>query len=209
MDCKECFAICVSAEKYRYDNWAWGYFVMEFCKSCGQPFDNDQAKFCEYCGTPRAQSGGYCKNCGSPVMQHETTCQVCGVATGNGVPNQNLGFDDFTVRYGGMNYNDSNIYESNPYGETTYGMPYTGTRSRIMAGVLAIFLGCWGAHNFYLGNTKTAVTQLTLSIVGTFLTCIGIGALILAGTSIWAFIEGVMLLSRQVEYDGYGQKLIG
>jgi TM2 domain-containing membrane protein YozV len=45
-------------------------------------------------------------------------------------------------------------------------MAAPGAKSKMAAGLLGIFLGCWGVHNFYLGYTGKAVGQLVLSIVG-------------------------------------------
>ena len=42
-----------------------------------------------------------------------------------------------------------------------------GSKSKIAAGLLGIFLGAFGVHNFYLGYTSKAVGQLLL----TLLTC--------------------------------------
>ena len=48
------------------------------------------------------------------------------------------------------------------------------------AGLLGIFLGGLGIHNFYLGYTGKAIAQIALSI------CFGAGA-------IWGLIEGIMI----------------
>ena len=61
-----------------------------------------------------------------------------------------------------------------------------GGKSRVAAGVLALLLGAFGIHNFYLGYTGKALFQL----LGTLLTC-GILAFPIA---IWAFIEGILIL---------------
>ena len=47
--------------------------------------------------------------------------------------------------------------------------PAPDAKSKLVAGLLAIFLGTFGVHNFYLGYTGKAVTQLVLSIVGILL----------------------------------------
>lgn len=39
-------------------------------------------------------------------------------------------------------------------------------KSRLVALLLGIFLGSYGAHNFYLGKPKRAVIQLALCIIG-------------------------------------------
>ena len=47
-------------------------------------------------------------------------------------------------------------------------------QSKLAAGLLGIFLGGLGVHNFYLGNTGKAVAQLLLTLVGWILsrTCL-------------------------------------
>lgn len=70
---------------------------------------------------------------------------------------------------------------TNPqYGEA-YGV---SDKSKVVAGILGIVLGGFGAGRFYIGDTKTGVLQLVVSL----LTC-GIG-------SLWGFIDGILLLVR-------------
>ena len=67
-----------------------------------------------------------------------------------------------------------------------YGPPAYPGKSKVAAGILALLLGAFGIHNFYLGYTGKALFQL----LGTLLTC-GILAFPIA---IWAFIEGILIL---------------
>lgn len=70
-------------------------------------------------------------------------------------------------------------YAQQPYGQQgytqqgqPYGQPTFATsvpvgyqqKSKIIAGILGIFLGGLGIHNFYLGRTTRAVIQLVLTI---------------------------------------------
>ena len=74
------------------------------------------------------------------------------------------------------------------------------SKSRIVAGLLAIFLGSLGIHNFYLGYTKKAVAMLLITLLSFFL---------LSGiTSIWGLIEGIMILTKTINVDGTGKELI-
>ena len=71
-------------------------------------------------------------------------------------------------------------------------------KDHIAAGLLAIFLGVFGMHKFYLGYNQTAFIMLTVSIVGSIFT------MGLAAAVIWviAIIEGVMYLTKsQTEFD--------
>ena len=70
-------------------------------------------------------------------------------------------------------------------------------KSKLAAGLLGLFLGGYGVHNFYLGNTKRAVIQLLLTIF----TC-GLA-------SIWGFVEGILILTGASGYqtDSSGRRL--
>lgn len=115
--------------------------------------------------------------------------------------------------YGG--YQPPQYSQSSPYGQP-YQQPYYQyvptpppgyhQKSRMAAGLLAILLGVLGVHNFYLGFTSRGVVQLVVSLVGGILTC-GMATL---AVWIWAFIEGVLLLSgsRSRMFDGNGVSLI-
>lgn len=74
--------------------------------------------------------------------------------------------------------------------------PGYAPKSKIAAGILGIFLGSIGVHNFYLGYTGKAIAQLLIAV----LTC-GIGA---AVTSIWGLIEGILILTGSINVDGKG-----
>ena len=71
-------------------------------------------------------------------------------------------------------------------------------KSKVCAGLLAIFLGSLGVHNFYLGNTGKAVAQLLITLLGS---CIVIGPAI---SGIWALIEGIMILTGSIKTDAKG-----
>ena len=72
-------------------------------------------------------------------------------------------------------------------------------KSKIAAGLLGIFLGSFGVHNFYLGYTGKGVAQLLI----TLLTC-GFGACV---TSIWGLVEGILILTGSINTDGNGNPL--
>jgi TM2 domain-containing membrane protein YozV len=64
-----------------------------------------------------------------------------------------------------------------PYGVDQFGRPYSD-KSKIVAGILQLFLGGVGAGRWYTGHYGIAVAQL--------ITCGGLG--------IWALIDGIILL---------------
>jgi TM2 domain-containing membrane protein YozV len=67
--------------------------------------------------------------------------------------------------------------------------PIPGQKSKLAAGLLGIFLGGFGIHNFYLGFPGRGVAQLLLTLVGWIL--LGLGPLI---AWIWGLIEGITIL---------------
>jgi len=96
-------------------------------------------------------------------------------------------------------------------------------KSRIIAGILALFCGPLGIHNFYLGYHNKAGIQLGLMIFGIISFIINsfiinalsttipiaiIGFFIVLGVRIWTFIEAIMLFVGTIKIDGKGNELI-
>ena len=78
-----------------------------------------------------------------------------------------------------------------PYGVDRYGRPYSD-KSKIIAGVLQIVLGTFGAGRWYTGHYGIAVAQL--------LTCGGLG--------VWSLVDGIIMLAGDVT-DPEGRPLHG
>lgn len=72
--------------------------------------------------------------------------------------------------------------------------PNVSDKSKVVAGLLGILLGTFGAGRFYIGDTKTGVLQLIVSLV----TC-GLGGL-------WGVIDGILILVNG-GVDGQGRPL--
>lgn len=68
-------------------------------------------------------------------------------------------------------------------------MASAAPKSKVAAGLLGIFLGGLGIHNFYLGRTGRAVAQLLISILS-----LGYLAWV---SWIWGVIEGIIILTAQ------------
>lgn len=69
-----------------------------------------------------------------------------------------------------------------PYGFDPTGRPYSD-KTRLVAGLLQLFAGGFGAGRFYTGHTGIAIAQL--------LTCGGLG--------IWALIDAILMFSGSVD----------
>jgi TM2 domain-containing membrane protein YozV len=121
----------------------------------------------------------YCKNCANEIPNQAVVCVKCGCPT-------NAGYN--------FCYNCGNQVLPGAVICTTCGVLIANgaAKSKIAAGLLGIFLGGFGVHNFYLGYTTKAVIQLILTIVS----C-GIG-------SIWGFIEGILILTGSINTDAKG-----
>lgn len=73
-------------------------------------------------------------------------------------------------------------------------------KSKVAAALLAFFLGTLGVHNFYLGYTAKATTQLVLFLVGCFFFWLIVPILLLIVVPIWAFVEFIMILVGGGQY---------
>lgn len=80
-----------------------------------------------------------------------------------------------------------------------------GDNKKILAGILAIFVGWAGIHKFILGYQKEGIILLVVSVIGFVLTCIGIGVFLVWATGLIGLIEGIIYLTKSDEefYNTY------
>lgn len=130
--------------------------------------------------------GKFCTNCGAKLEENQEKCASCGKV---------LKVKSTTST------NTTNNAKPEQTTTTTYtnGAP----KSKICAGLLGIFLGVFGVHNFYLGYTGKGVAQLLLTLVA-WIFCF-IGPMV---ASIWGLIEGIMILSGSIDKDANGNPLV-
>ena len=127
----------------------------------------------------------FCKNCGKEVANNAAVCLSCGVAVGQGnsyCPNCGA-----TTNPNAAICTACGVAIARP-------VPVGEQKSKMVAGLLGLFLGGLGIHNFYLGYTGKAIGQIVLTM------CFGIGA-------IWGFIEGIMILCGSINKDAKGVPL--
>lgn len=117
----------------------------------------------------------FCTNCGQELNKDVRFCLNCG---------QEIKKEEKIIN----ETNNNNKPISN-----------NGQKSKIAAGLLGIFLGSLGVHNFYLGYNGKAVAQLLI----TLLSC---GALSIV-SSIWGLVEGILILTGSINVDAYGNPL--
>ena len=130
----------------------------------------------------------YCKNCGNQMDEGGSVCVHCGYERGDGnqyCPNCGTKLDASATFCSGCGIPLTPEAASNS----------SVAKSRLAAGLLGIFVGGFGVHNFYLGFTGKGVAQLLLTVF-----CCGIGW-------IWGFIEGIMILAGAINMDFNGVPL--
>lgn len=126
----------------------------------------------------------YCKNCGATIDPQATICVRCGFAKGTGT--------SFCHNCGQPTQSGSSVCLS--CGHALSGAA-AGQKSKLIAVLLAFFLGNFGVHDFYLGYTKYGIIKIVLTC------CTGIGG------SIWAFIDFIRLLTGSLHTDANGVEL--
>lgn len=135
----------------------------------------------------------YCRTCAKEVAPEAIVCVGCGVPPRNG-----------------HQYCQNCQAPTDPAAEIctkcgvrlATGPPAQGTRSKMAAGLLGVFLGGLGIHRFYLGYTGIGVAQLVLSLFG-LVTC-GITSI---AAWIWGLIEGILILTGSIDKDAQGLAL--
>lgn len=132
----------------------------------------------------------YCKECGSEISSGQSVCLKCGVPVGTG------------------NHYCSNCGEEVPKNATVCakcGLTLSVSKSKLkkksVVLLLAILLGGFGVHNFYLGYNTNAVIQLVVSLV---LFWTGIAPLAMY---ILAIVEGVKAYQGKLN-DANGNALV-
>ena len=117
----------------------------------------------------------YCTNCGAELKEDSSFCPKCGTKVG------------------------SKSSTKKPVEGEVVNNVNAQPKSKMAAGLLGIFLGAFGIHNFYLGFNGKAVAQLLITI----LSC-GILSVV---SGIWGLIEGILILTGSMNVDAEGNPL--
>lgn len=145
----------------------------------------------------------FCKMCGKEIPDGQELCEECAAKaqdTTNTTASENTTAQSQTV-------NNQNTANSNAQNATVINNNQANNnpqaKSKLVGGLLGIFLGAFGVHNFYLGFTTKAVVQLLVSLVGGLITCgVATGAI-----GIWGLVEGIMILCGNISTDANGVPL--
>lgn len=144
----------------------------------------------------------FCKMCGKEIPDGQELCDECAAKATNTVNSETTS----EANSGAQNVNQ-NTTNTNAQNATVINNNQANTnpqaKSKLVAGLLGIFLGTFGVHNFYLGFTTKAVVQLLVSLVGGIITC-GIATV---AVEIWGLVEGIMILCGNIQTDANGVPL--
>lgn len=142
----------------------------------------------------------FCRNCGNEISSEAAVCTKCGVAKGKGSSfcpscGQTTSINQAVCTRCGIALNTV------PAG--------VEQKSKLVAGLLGVFLGTYGVHNFYLGYTTKAVIQLVCSLASIILIIctFGLSAFLIFPIWIWSLIEAVMIFAGSINVDGKGVPL--
>lgn len=124
----------------------------------------------------------FCKQCGKPIDDGQDLCEDCKKAESANNTQGNTQTVNANVNTGNTTNN------VNPQ-----------AKSKLAAGLLGIFLGSLGVHNFYLGYIGKAVAQLLISVLSCFM--------LSWASAIWGLIEGILILTGSISVDGNGNPL--
>ena len=121
----------------------------------------------------------FCRNCGQPMNDNQAICLNCGVEKGKGV--------NFCNNCGNPVAPDAKVC-------LTCGVAVNNTannlngQDKILMAILCFVLGCFGVHNFTMGETKKGIVKIVTSFI-----C-GIGAIL-------ALIDFVKILMDKYTYN--------
>jgi len=139
--------------------------------------------FCRNCGGEVPPQAVFCPRCGISILTGLSFCPNCGAQVGSQA--------DVCLKCGARL----------PKPETHR----VSTKSRLATTLLALFLGAFGAHRFYVGKVGTAIVMLMLGLVGflilltIWLSPIGLAFMVAVG--IWAFVDFILSLVGRFEDD--------
>ena len=189
------------------------------CPNCGMPVAAQNA-FCQSCGTPltpfaqqqrqqqeaawaqqrqqhqqqqwqqqQAQAGAQQQAQANPQQQAQPNAQQQQTWQQPQPGSQACGQQPYTQQ----------PYTQQPYTQPGFSQPPMDSKSKIAAGLLAIFLGSLGIHKFYLGYSGAGIVMLLVSLLAGFVT-LGLATAIM---SLIALIEGIIYLTKTDEQFYY------
>jgi len=118
----------------------------------------------------------FCPECGKETPDNQAFCSNCGAPVAKAEARQ----------------------------ETPVAGAGISPKSRLATSLFAWFLGCFGAHRFYIGKTGTAIVMLVLTIIAIPLCLVVVGFFILGAVEIWALIDFIFAVAGKMN-DSQGR----
>ena len=146
----------------------------------------------------------FCKICGKEIPEGQELCEECKAKNHAEVVTEGATENNNNTQQGSTNeppVQEATVVNNNQNNSnnSTYSNQNANAKSKMAAGLLGICLGSFGVHNFYLGYTGKAVAQLLITILSCFT---------LSWVSyIWGFVEGIMILTGNINTDAQGNPL--
>ncbi len=133
----------------------------------------------------------FCKNCGQPLNDNQAICLQCGVKVGEG--------NTFCANCGQPMNPGAAICLNCGVAAAPIAGP--DSKKKMVALLLAIFLGSLGIFDFYMGYTTKGVIKLVVSLV---LSVTFIGPIAMW---VWALIDGIKAYKGELP-DAKGNPLV-
>jgi TM2 domain-containing membrane protein YozV len=132
-----------------------------------------------------------CPNCGAAIVPGWDRCMKCGTIVQQPTsPLQTAPVQQHQQQY----------QQVPPRGPQYPPQVQSAPKQKVVAILLALFLGALGIHNFYLGYTAKGLWQLLITVLS-----LGYLAIIPA---IWALIELIMIAAGAISTDAKGNPLV-
>ena len=129
----------------------------------------------------------FCRNCGAEINENAAACMSCGFAKGTG--------EKFYATCGKEVNPGAAVCVNCGSALKKVASANGEQKSKLVAVLLAFFLGSIGIHDFYLGYNKNGIIKIVLTV------CTGIGG------GIWALVDFIRLLTGSLNTDANGVEL--
>ena len=129
----------------------------------------------------------FCRNCGAEINENAVACMSCGFAKGTG--------EKFCATCGKEVNPGAAVCVNCGSALKKVASANGEQKSKLVAVLLAFFLGSIGIHDFYLGYNKNGIIKIVLTV------CTGIGG------GIWALVDFIRLLTGSLNTDANGVEL--
>ncbi len=129
----------------------------------------------------------FCRNCGAEINENAVACMNCGFAKGTG--------EKFCATCGKEVNPGAAVCVNCGSALKKVAAANGEQKSKLVAVLLAFFLGGIGIHDFYLGYNKNGIIKIVLTV------CTGIGG------GIWALVDFIRLLTGSLNTDANGVEL--